>query len=172
MTSTGTTRPAARPADAAIGVAAVARPWRGPVAFGAMVAAMLDTMTPGLGLVPVTAWLALELGLAIAVAVPVRGTRRCTATAAHRALGLIVMATLTAAMGAASAAAAGAAGAAGADARGMAGMDGSALLPVALTAAAGYAAWSLWQAVRERDGRLEAAACGASVVVMAILALL
>jgi hypothetical protein len=142
-----------------------------------MVLGMLDTMVPTLGVVPADAWVALELALAIVVAVPGRGARCCTPLAAHRALGLVVMAALTIAMvGMGAMAGMGAVGDAPAAAP-MAGMRhehglgvGVGFTPVALAAAAVYCGWSLWRS-RRHAGRVEMLAAAASVALMAAFAL-
>jgi hypothetical protein len=138
--------------------------WRGPAAMAVMALGMVDTMVPALRLVPSALWVAVELGLAIAVAVPGRGARCCTPLAAHRALGLIVMAALTVSMAGMRAMTDASAGRPSA---GMPGMHhGIAVLPIALAAAGAYCAWSLWRA-RGHDGRAEMVSAAASVALMA-----
>ncbi|GAA4165342.1 hypothetical protein GCM10022286_28360 [Gryllotalpicola daejeonensis] len=135
--------------------------WRGPAAMAVMALGMLDTMAPGLGVVPAAAWVAVELVLAIVVAVPGRGARCCTPLAAHRALGLIVMAALTVAMAGMRAMPDASAGAT------MPGMQPDlGLTPLALAAAAAYVGWSLWRA-RQHGGRVEMLLAAASVALMA-----
>jgi hypothetical protein len=142
--------------------------WRGPAAMAVMLLGMADTMLPGAHVLPVIAWLGLYLGLALAVAVPVRGAECCTPLAAHRALGLIVMAGLTVAMSgmAGADAPAGASAAAAAHAMSMPAMAGGLPLAQLVLAAAGvYALWSLWKA-RHRAARLEMVVAAAAVGLM------
>lgn len=143
--------------------------FRGPAAMAVMGAGMLDTMVPGLGLLPAALWVAVELGLALVVAVPDHRARGCTPLAAHRALGLIAMAALTVAMTGMRAMADSPAAAATAGASMPRMHDGALLLPVALAIAGAYCAWSLWRA-RSREGRVEATLSAASVALMAVLA--
>jgi hypothetical protein len=156
-----------RGAAAGTGIRLVPAAWRGPAAMAVMGAAMLDTMLPGAHLLPAMLWVVLELGLAMAVAVPGRGARCCTPLAAHRALGLIVMAALTLAM-AGMRAMGDVGGGRSSAATVMTGMHhGIGLSPLALAAAAGYCAWSLWRA-RRHGGRLEMLTAAASVALMAV----
>ncbi|AYG04327.1 hypothetical protein D7I44_12870 [Gryllotalpicola protaetiae] len=129
-----------------------------------MVLGMADTMVPALRLLPAALWVALELGLAIVVAVPGSGARCCTPLAAHRALGLVVMAALTVAMTGAMA------DASGGRSPGMAmpGMSqGLGVAPLALAAAAAYVGWSVWRA-RRHGARAEMLLSAASVALMAV----
>ena len=137
--------------------------WRGPAAMAVMVLGMADTMVPALHLLPAALWVAIELGFAIAVAVPGRGKRCCTPLAAHRALGLVVMAALTVAMAGMRADASGG-GSVGMSMPGMG--QGLGVAPLALAAAAAYDGWSVWRA-RRHGARAEMLLSAASVALMA-----
>ncbi|GAA4176133.1 hypothetical protein [Gryllotalpicola koreensis] len=141
--------------------------WRGPAAMAVMVAGMLDTMVPGLHLVSAVLWVALELGLALIVAVPGRGARCCTPLAAHRALGLIVMAALTVAMAGTMTDAGSVPASSGMAMPGMG--AGLGVAPLALAAGAAYTAWSVWRA-RRHEARVEMLLSAASVALMCAFA--